>query len=575
MKGKAGQRRGSADLDCGSGAKGRRGLAWSSRTAILAGVVACLLDAMIATRAVGQTFSEFAVPTAGSDPRRIAAGPDGNLWFMELNANKIARITPAGAVTEFAIPTANAIIGSDRPIVGPDGNLWFGESNAGKIARITPAGVITEFTLPTPPPLKLLLITDAHGSVGFAENGTPDKIGKITPQGTIYEAAVSAGANIKSAAIGSDTNVWFNEKGTNKIGRVTPLGAVTEFTIPTANSGDSDIIAGRDGNLWFDEPNVSQIGRITTAGVFTEYATPTPNSGPFGFSADASGNLYYVESAVNKVVRIDTTGPTFTEISVALNFADTNGSALGPDGNFWLADSVANQIDRVTPAGVVSSYTVPTASSGASDVVAGPDGNVWFCEQNANQIGRITTGCPTFGDVPGDNPIFPFICKIALAGITSGCGNGNYCPDSSVTRAQMAVFLLRAEHGSSYNPPMCHGVFTDVPCPGAFAVNWIEQLAAESITGGCGNGNYCPNDPVTRAQMAVFLLRAEHGSSYNPPMCHGVFTDVPCPAGFAVNWIEQLSAEGITGGCGNGNYCPNNDNTRAQMAVFLVATFHL
>jgi hypothetical protein len=110
-----------------------------------------------------------------------------------------------------------------------------------------------------------------------------------------------------------------------------------------------------------------------------------------------------------------------------------------------------------------------------------------------------------------------------------------------------------------------------VPCPSQFA-DWIEQLAAEGITGGCGGGNYCPDNPVTRQQMAVFLLKAEHGSSYTPPACAGVFGDVPCPSQFA-DWIEQLALEGITGGCGGGNFCPTNPNTRGQMAVFLVRTF--
>jgi hypothetical protein len=70
----------------------------------------------------------------------------------------------------------------------------------------------------------------------------------------------------------------------------------------------------------------------------------------------------------------------------------------------------------------------------------------------------------------------------------------------------MAVFLLRAKFGAAYVPPPPTGVFNDVPV-GAFADRWIEQLAAEGITSGCGGGNYCPGDPVTRAQMAVFLVR--------------------------------------------------------------------
>jgi hypothetical protein len=179
----------------------------------------------------------------------------------------------------------------------------------------------------------------------------------------------------------------------------------------------------------------------------------------------------------------------------------------------------------------------------------------------------------SFPDVPDSQIFYPYVENLFHNGITGGCSGGNYCPGNPVTRAQMAVFLLKAKHGASFVPPPCSGVFPDVPCPSTFA-DWIEELAAEQITGGCGGGNYCPASPVTRQQMAVFLLKAEHGSSYTPPACAGTFGDVPCPSQFA-DWIEQLAAEQITGGCGGGNYCPTNPNTRGQMAVFLVKTFGL
>ena len=113
-----------------------------------------------------------------------------------------------------------------------------------------------------------------------------------------------------------------------------------------------------------------------------------------------------------------------------------------------------------------------------------------------------------------------------------------------------------------------------MPLSNGFA-KWIEQLANESITAGCGNGNYCPNASVTRAQMAVFLLKSKHGLGYVPPAATGtLFTDVPASNGFA-KWIEQLANEGISGGCGAGNFCPEAPVTRAQMAVFLVKAFEL
>ena len=179
-----------------------------------------------------------------------------------------------------------------------------------------------------------------------------------------------------------------------------------------------------------------------------------------------------------------------------------------------------------------------------------------------------------FADAPPGYWAFTFIEALARAGVTSGCGGGNYCPTSPVTRSQMAVFLERGMRGSGYSPPAATGMVFDDVGAGDFAAAWIEQLFADGITAGCGNGNYCPDTEVTREQMAVFLLRAKYGSAYSPPAASGVFNDVPLGA-FAVAWIEQLAAEGITAGCGGGNYCPKAPVNRDQMAVFLVRTFGL
>jgi len=159
--------------------------------------------------------------------------------------------------------------------------------------------------------------------------------------------------------------------------------------------------------------------------------------------------------------------------------------------------------------------------------------------------------------------------------VSVGCGGGSFCPDAPVTRAQMAVFLLKSKLGPGYVPPPAAGtVFADVP-PGSFAADWIEDLAARGITSGCGGGNYCPLQAVTRAQMAVFLLKTALGAGYVPPAASGaVFADVHV-GDFAADWIEDLAARGITAGCGGGNYCPAAPNARGQMAVFLVKTFTL
>ena len=211
------------------------------------------------------------------------------------------------------------------------------------------------------------------------------------------------------------------------------------------------------------------------------------------------------------------------------------------------------------------SATFPALAAGALyDVVAA---NASTCADTL-----VKGWLADFNDVPDSHAFHDFVEKIFRRGVTAGCTGGNYCVDNPVTRAQMAVFLIKAKYNLSLVPPPATGtLFADVPA-GSFAADWIEQLANEGITGGCGGGNYCPDDPVTREQMAVFLLKSKHGALYVPPPATGVFADVPAGRPFAP-WIEQLAAEGITGGCGGGNYCPNNPVTRGQMAVFLSKTF--
>ena len=114
-----------------------------------------------------------------------------------------------------------------------------------------------------------------------------------------------------------------------------------------------------------------------------------------------------------------------------------------------------------------------------------------------------------FSDVPTTYWAADWIVQLYHEGITTGCATDplRYCPDSNVTRAEMAKFLLLAKHGSTYTPPAVGTStgFTDVPTS-YWAAAWIKQLAAEGITSGCGGGLYCPDQPVTRAEMAKFLV---------------------------------------------------------------------
>jgi hypothetical protein len=108
-----------------------------------------------------------------------------------------------------------------------------------------------------------------------------------------------------------------------------------------------------------------------------------------------------------------------------------------------------------------------------------------------------------FADVPASSPFCRWIEELARRAVVGGCGAGNYCPSSAVTREQMAVFVLRTLD-PALSPAAGVGAYNDVPVSSAFC-RWIEELTRRGVVTGCGGGNYCPIAPVTREQMGVFI----------------------------------------------------------------------
>ncbi|CAN5227269.1 hypothetical protein BH18ACT5_BH18ACT5_07070 [soil metagenome] len=186
----------------------------------------------------------------------------------------------------------------------------------------------------------------------------------------------------------------------------------------------------------------------------------------------------------------------------------------------------------------------------------------------ATPLGAQTTLPPggTFVDDDG-NPHEGAIEAIAAASITSGCTSQTFCPGRSVTRAEMAAFLIRA---LDEQPATVSGTFNDVPA-GQWYTGFVERLAALGISVGYGDGTFRPHLAVSRGEMAVFLIRALDQT----PLPHqGTYSDVPATA-FFVGAVERIAALGITLGCGGGRYCPFDQVLRDQMATFVTRAFGL
>ncbi|PYQ59485.1 MAG: hypothetical protein DMF53_18705, partial [Acidobacteria bacterium] len=169
----------------------------------------------------------------------------------------------------------------------------------------------------------------------------------------------------------------------------------------------------------------------------------------------------------------------------------------------------------------------PLSSSPTGFTAAGP--NVYFAADD-NTTGFELWAVPkdavlgTFADVPPTYWAWRFIESLIRNGVTSGCGGGSFCPGAYVNRAQMAIFVLAAR--GTAPPPATGTRFNDVP-PGYWAGPWIEELAREGVVSGCSANPpfYCPDNLLTRAEMAVLLTVARHE---NPPPATGTrFGDVP------------------------------------------------
>jgi S-layer homology domain len=207
----------------------------------------------------------------------------------------------------------------------------------------------------------------------------------------------------------------------------------------------------------------------------------------------------------------------------------------------------------------------------------------------------------SFTDVPRAHPFYKKIETLFHNGITTGCSQGVYCPDADVSRANMAIFLARAIARGDANVPFSGtlngapyscaaggtSLFTDIAPADSFCRH-VHYVATQNVTLGCGPSLYCPDDLVSRLQMAALVAKAivapgggaavpqTFGSIYScdPASPNVHFTDVPATGPFCKH-VHFLWARGVVAGCGPDTFCPDGDVARDQMAKFIVNAFNL
>jgi virginiamycin B lyase len=270
-----------------------------------------------------------------SNSNSITSGPDGDLWFTELDRQVVSMSVQGTIDKEFEITLPNdPILQLWSITTGSDGNLWFslmqyyGNGHIAGIARMTPAGAVTVFTDPN-----------------------MEYLGNITE--------------------GPDGNIWAIGMNVNGLFRITPSGNITFFPIPNSSfNSNSSITSGPDGNLWFTDSipltSSSFIGRVAPDGSgLAEFTLPNANESPFSITSGPDGNLWFTNSVFTEV----TAWTNWNIAKITLNGNITEypvpkaaflwNITSGRDGNLWFTDPLDASIGWMKTDGTSAEIKVP------------------------------------------------------------------------------------------------------------------------------------------------------------------------------------------------------------------------
>jgi virginiamycin B lyase len=244
------------------------------------------------------------------------------------------------------------------------------------------------------------------GNVWFTEPGL-GQIGRITPGGQITQFTLPrSGSSPLIITRGPDNNLWYTDNVSSMVGRLTPTGQFTEFSL-AAGRAPEGIVAGPDGNLWVCESGSGRIARVTTSGAITEFTLPSDTNpqatlittGPMLQTANGPAPaLWFTEASITAVGAITMSG-AITQFSLSSQYTALGavrpqpfGIAAGNDGHLWVTAPTVHGVLSVAPSGQpVTGYPLPDQQGAPRGIVAGPDGNLWMADSGNNTLDRVTT----------------------------------------------------------------------------------------------------------------------------------------------------------------------------------------
>jgi hypothetical protein len=356
-----------------------------------------------------------------------------------------------------------------------------------------------------------------------------------------------------------------------------PAGCAAGETTCIKHFRSATEVAGSDGTEF-----VAAQGDRASITLFPTATAPDSASDPDIFFDGTTYVLYISRGNSIQVYTSPTLQGTYTLASeLPDGFLTQNIGGVGSglfDTNtsqYWTYVHIPTGAVQKIRRAVHDTLGVPLEESDFVDVVTGESiglGSSFLVASPGIALNRAQA--PVFSDVPSGYWAYNYIIAIYNNGITTGCvqddpntpaNERRYCPEESVTRGQMAAFIIRAKYGESFSYTATP-YFTDVPSTHTF-FKYVQKLKDDGIT--AVSGIYGVDSEVTRGQMAAFIIRAIYGENFSYTQTP-YFTDVPSTHGF-FKYVQKLKDDGIT--AVTGTYGVDNIVTRAQMAAFLARAF--
>ena len=328
---------------------------------IAAGLISAPAPVTQAASGLG-TIKHYRLPTSDT-PRYVTSASDGNVWFTVqgafdpvtfLNPGTVARVTPRGDITEFAVCD---FCGTNDIVEGSDQILYISD-NDGQLRRITLAGEV----------LDPVTIPDGGSIVGLAADSTSiwladsfnNRIGRFDVDSglfTFYPVALNDG--VDDVAVAGDGTVWFVGSEFTETGEAAYIGELNPEADPnnavvslTLLSGVAiGIAVAPNGTVWATEIFADLIARLTPSAsgshALAEFATPE-GATPLDIAAAPDGNVWFTQNLRGNIARITQDGE-ITEASKAIDFADPKrpdpiGIAIDALGNPWYAETLIDKV---------------------------------------------------------------------------------------------------------------------------------------------------------------------------------------------------------------------------------------